>query len=216
MLRTPLPFLLFILVSVTACQGGMPKLFWDTDDNKPAYAQGQGDGGQAGSRMPLDVPPELRDDVKAPKAERPLAGTGIKNKAAVAGKAVSLNARVYQVSQGQAFSTAVDAMTALDLPVQSVDSPSGTITTEWIRRDSGKLNPYVADVLGMFGAGPSHTRYRFVIRVFRLAGGGSRIEVRTLGQQYINRHWVNRPLKRSVAGKIFTAIEERLPQPAGQ
>jgi len=212
---TNVPGFILMTLLLGACSE-MPQMLWSVDDNKPAYMQGSSEESKAGGRAPLDVPPDLRDEVKAPKAERPLAGTGIKNKAAVAGKAVSLNARVYQVSQGQAFSTAVDAMTALDLPVQSVDSPSGTITTEWIRRDSGKLNPYVADVLGMFGAGPSHTRYRFVIRVFRLAGGGSRIEVRTLGQQYINRHWVNRPLKRSVAGKIFTAIEERLPQPAGQ
>jgi len=212
---TNVPGFILMTLLLGACSE-MPQMLWSVDDNKPAYMQGSSEESKAGGRAPLDVPPDLRDEVKAPESERPLVEAGVKNKAAVAGKAVSLNARVYPVPSEKAFSATVDAMTALDLPVQSVDSPSGTITTEWIRRDSGKLNPYVADVLGMFGAGPSHTRYRFVVRVFRLAGGGSRIEVRTLGQQYINRHWVNRPLKRSVAGKIFTAIEERLPQPAGQ
>jgi len=192
----------------------MPKLFWSADDDTPAYAQGKNDSIQADSRMPLDVPPDLQDEVKVPAAERPLSSAGIRDKATVAGKAVSLNARVYNVQVKRAFSAAVDAMTALDLPVQSVDSPSGTITTEWVRRDSGRLIPVLSNALSMFGAGPTHTRYRFVVRVFRLDGGGSRIEIRTLGQQYINRHWVNRALKRTAVKEIFSAIEQRLPPSA--
>ena len=192
----------------------MPKLFWSADDETPAYAQGKNDGVQADSRMPLDVPPDLQGEVKVPAAERPLKSAGIRDKAAVAGKAVSLNARVYNVPVKRAFSAAVDAMTALDLPVQSVDSPSGTITTEWVRRDSGRLIPVLSNALSMFGAGPTHSRYRFVVRVFRLDDGGSRIEIRTLGQQYINRHWVNRALKRTAVKEIFSAIEQRLPPSA--
>ncbi len=212
MQRSPLLFLL--ILSLTGCQGGMPKLFWDADENKPAYAQGKADGSQADSRMPLDVPPDLQGEVKVPEAERPLSAAGVDETKTVAGKAVSLNARAYQVPVDRAFSAAVDAMTALSLPVQSVDSPSGTITTEWVRRDSGRLIPVLSNALSMFGAGPTHTRYRFVVRVFRLVDGGSRIEIRTLGQQYINRHWVNRALKRTAVKEIFSAIEQRLPQAA--
>jgi len=213
-------FPLFLCITFTlllASCSKMPQMLWPVDDNKPDYAHGSRDNPAVDRRSPLDVPPDLQDDIQVPEAEEPTgAGAVIRDKAVVAGKAVSLNARIYKAESGQAFSAVVDAMTALSLPVQSVDSPSGTITTAWVRRDSSKLNPYIANALGMFGAGPSHTRYRFVVRVFRLDKGGSRIEVRTLGQQYINRHWVNKALKRTAAEKIFSAIEERLAQPRVQ
>jgi len=209
MKRFPLFFCIVSSLLLAACNG-MPQMFWPVDDGKPEYARGRTGGPQAEGRMPLDVPPDLQDKISVPAPEQKLAGAGIKDKAAVAGKAVSLNARIYDAGAEHAFSAAVDAMTALNLPVQSVDSPSGTITTEWIRKDSGLDIPLMDSMFGMFGAGPKHTRYRFVVRVLRVDKGGSRIEVRTLGQQYINRHWVNKALKQSVAGKIFSAIEERL------
>ncbi len=209
MKRFPLLFCFVSSLLLASCNG-MPQLFWPAEDGKPAYARGKSGNPQAEGRMPLDVPPDLQDEISVPASEHVTAGAGIKDKAAVAGKAVSLDARIYDAGAGHVFSAVVDAMTALNMPVQSVDSPSGTVTTEWIRSDSSKLNPYIADVLGMFGAGPSYTRYRFVVRVLRMDRGGSRVEVRTLGQQYINRHWVNKALKRSVAEKIFSAVEEQL------
>jgi len=192
----------------------MPQLFWPVEDDKPAYARGKSGGSQVEGRMPLDVPPDLQGEIKVPASEHVLADTGtkvgIKDKAAVAGKAVSLDAKIYDAGASQVFSAVVDAMTSLNQPVQSVDSPSGTVTTEWIRSDSANANAYIEDVLGMFGAGSSPTRYRFVVRVLRMDKGGSRVEVRTLGQEFVNRHWVNRALKRSVAEKIFSAVEKQL------
>jgi len=57
-----------MLFSLTACQGGGPKLFWDTDEGtgQPAYAQGKGGSAAAEQRAPLDVPPELRAELQVP------------------------------------------------------------------------------------------------------------------------------------------------------
>lgn len=206
---------------LVSCNGQMPKLFWSADqDNKPDYARGNGSSQQADSRAPLDVPPELREKVEVPMpdkvaTEASQGGAKISKteKEAVAGKAVSLDARVYTQTAAQVFSSVVDAMTALNLPVQSVDSPSGTITTEWIR-EGANTPSIVSTVTGMFGAGPTYTRYRYVVRVLRTDSGKTQLEIRTLGQQYTNHHWVNRPLKKKVSNDLFSAVEERLGQVA--
>jgi len=98
-------------------------------------------------------------------------------------------------------------MTALNMPVQSVDSASGTITTDWIRR--GANNPNFLTGLGLFGSGGIVTRHRFVVRIFP-DGEKARLEIRTLAQGFINNHWVNRPLKRKASEEMFVAVEEQL------
>ena len=187
-------------------------------DDKPAYEQSRERGVNAPSRAPLDVPPELRDEVSVPMPDKVAVNEqGAVIDKSVAGKAVSLDARVYGVTVDRVFSAVIDAMTALNLPVQSVDSPSGTITTEWIRQDANNQN-FGAATLGGFFGGAGETlavRHRFVVRVLRLKETGkAQLEIRTLGQGFINRHWVNRPLKRKVSEELFSSVEEQLARTA--
>ena len=215
---------LTLTLILTACSNGMPKLFWSVDEGKkPDYARDKSASPDEQSRAPLDVPPELRKDVSVPMPDKVAtkaadAGNGEEmppsKKEAIAGKAVALDARVYTQSPATVFSSVVDAMTSLNLPVQSVDSPSGTITTEWIRKDANYANTFVGSVFNAFGKGPSHTRFRYVVRVLRTEAGKTQLEIRTLGQQYINHHWVNKPLKQKVGNELFSAVEERLGQVA--
>jgi len=214
--------LLLIIISawtLSACSGGgMPKLFWDVDNGKPAYAQGHSAGAQAKGRAPLDVPPELRKEIEVPMPDKVAteaaansSGVTQEHKEAVAGSAVSLHARRYDYTAAQVFSATIDAMTALNMPVDSVDSPSGTVTTEWVGKDVNSSNVYVvSSLMNMFGAGaPTRVRYRYVVRVLRV-GDQSQLEVRTLGQQYANNHWSNVPLKQKVSDELFAAVEEQL------
>jgi len=213
--------LLLIVLSawlLSACSGGAPQLFWDVGDNKPDYMHGQSAGAQANGRVPLDVPPELRKEIEVPmpdkiatEAAANSSGVTQEHKKAVAGSAVSLHARRYDYTTAQVFSATIDAMTALNMPVDSVDSPSGTVTTEWVGKDVNSSNVYVvSSLMNMFGAGaPLKVRYRYVVRVLR-AGDQSQLEVRTLGQQYANHHWSNVPLKQKVSNELFAAVEEQL------
>lgn len=202
---------------LAGCQGGMPQMFWPVDDNKPDYARGSRDNSRSEGRAPLDVPPELRKDIEVPmpdkiatEAAQGGARISAREKKMIAGKAVSLDARVYDQNAAQVFSAIIDAMTALNMPVESVDSPSGTITSAWIRIDSSNPNAYVGAAMDMFGAGPVHTRHRFIVRVFRMKDGKTQLQIRTLAQQFIRRHWVNKILKRKVANELFVAVEERV------
>jgi len=224
--------LLLIILSawtLSACSGGMPKLFWDVNDGKgPAYARSQTTGAQARGRAPLDVPPELRKEIEVPmpdkvatEAAASSSGVSKDRKQAVAGSAVSLHARRYDFTAPQVFSAAIDAMTALNMPVDSVDSPSGTLTTEWVGHDVNSSNIYlVSSALRMFGAGPpTKVRYRYVVRVLRAGPSKSQLEVRTLGQQFANNHWSSAPIKKKVSNELFAAVEEqlaRLKQPTVQ
>jgi hypothetical protein len=202
----------------SACSSGMPQLFWEVEDNKPDYARGHSAGAQANGRAPLDVPPELRKEIEVPMPDKVAteaaahsSGVTQERKEAVAGSAVSLHARRYDYTPAQVFSATIDAMTALNMPVDSVDSPSGTVTTEWVGKDVNSSNVYVvSSLMNMFGAGaPTKVRYRYVVRVLR-AGNQSQLEVRTLGQQYANQHWSNVPLKQKVSNELFAAVEEQL------
>ncbi len=213
--------LLLTLISasiLTACAGA-PKLFWDTNEgkDKPAYANGSQASAGAAARAPLDVPPDLRKEIEVPMPDKVAAdaasqssGVTPARKQAVAGKAVSLDARRYDFAPAQLFSAVVDAMTALNLPVDSVDSPSGTITTEWIGKDVNTPNTYVTSVLNMFGAATTKVRYRYIVRVLRAGDKSSQLEVRTLGQQYANNHWYNAQLRQKVANDLIGAVEEQL------
>ncbi|MDQ6958084.1 MAG: hypothetical protein Q9M24_03115 [Mariprofundaceae bacterium] len=202
---------------LAGCQGGMPQMFWPVDDNKPDYARGGRDNPRSEGRAPLDVPPELRKDIEVPmpdkiatEAAQGGARISSREKKMVAGKAVSLDTRVYDQSPAVVFSAIIDAMTALNMPVESVDSPSGTITSAWIRFDSSRPNAYLGAAMDVFGAGPTHTRHRFIVRVFRMKDGGTQLQIRTLAQQFMRQHWVNKILKRKVANELFVAVEERI------
>lgn len=198
---------------------------WSVDDKTPAYASSHS-GAQAQGRPPLDVPPSLRNDIEVPMPDKVATTIATKStaitpahKQAVAGKAVSLDARRYDFTPAQVFSAVVDAMTALNLPVASVDSPSGTLTTDWIGKNvnTANTNVGVSNILGMFGQGKARkVRYRYIVRVLRTGAGKTQMEVRTLGQALTN-HWFNAPMKKKVANQLFSAIEEqlaRLKQPA--
>lgn len=202
---------------LVSCNNGY-QLFWPTEDDKPDYAQGGQRGAGAPSRAPLDVPPELRDEVEVPSPGEIATKDGVmrseEDKKLVAGKSVALDAKIYETSTAaEVFSAVVDSMTALNLPVQSVDSPSGTLTTDWVRQASVG-NEAVSTLTNMFGAGgPRALRYRFVVRVLRQAMGETqvtRLEVRTIGQAFIGTGWVNRTIKRKVSDELFSAVDEHL------
>jgi hypothetical protein len=203
---------------------GLPSLnnmFYPVNDNKPDYARGSNDNPSAQGRAPLDVPPELRDQVSVPMPDQVAvdAARGGKmseeEKQAIAGNAVSLDTHVYDRSTAVVFSAVVDAMTSLNLPVESVDSPSGTITTTWIRQQSGG-NSYISAAMNVFGVGPTVTRYRYIVRIFRMQDGKTLMQVRTLGQQYSNNHWAFKPLKQKVVNELFSAVDERLAASQGK
>ncbi len=202
-----------VLIFLTACSG-MPQLFWDTEDNKPDYARSTGNAKAGEGRAPLNVPPELRQELSVPEPDQVAVDVAMglteEEKKAIAGKAVSLDARVYEKTAAEVFSAALDGMTSLNLPVEGVDSPSGTITSDWIRKASNNPTSYMGVSTGMFGGGPIATRYRFIVRVFRMQDGKTQLQIRTLGQAFIGRNWVFKELKRKVANEVFTATEERL------
>ncbi|MDQ6992693.1 MAG: hypothetical protein Q9M31_04405, partial [Mariprofundus sp.] len=164
--------LLIILsaLSISACSS-MPKMFWSVDegDDQPAYAQGGTKTGTAAHRVPLNVPPSLRAELEVPGSSDVATSRDEKllpanYRKAVAGKYVGLDAKRYDATAGQVFSATIDAMTSMNLPVQSVDSPSGTLTTDWIRKGSGKANA-MSMFTGMFdlGTGAVIVRYRYVV-----------------------------------------------------
>jgi len=205
--------MLLLIVFLTGCSG-MPKLFWDVEDDKPDYARSSGNERASEGRAPLNVPPQLREDVSVPAPDQVAVNAAMglteEEKEAIAGKEVSLDARVYEKTPAEVFSAAVDGMTSLNLPVNSVDSPSGTITTEWIRKTSNNAASYFGISTGLFGGGPIAVRYRFIVRVLRMQDGKTQLQIRTLGQQFMNRNWSYKEIKRKVANELFTATEERL------
>ncbi|RME84060.1 MAG: outer membrane protein assembly factor BamC, partial [Zetaproteobacteria bacterium] len=190
---------IWLVTLVLAGCGGGP-LFWPVDDpgtTKPKATKTR----PVPARAPLEVPPELRGELVPPmpdaiaKAAAAAGELPSRYRKLVAGKAVRLNARAYPVDAAKLFSATVDAMTSLNLPVAAVDSPSGIITTDWVRNDANTTASFSAN---LFGGGVRAYRYRYVVRVMRVPekANESVLEVRTLGQVYVNKHWVNRPLKR--------------------
>jgi len=207
--------LFIVAILVSACASAKQIIPGDLimwhDDEKPAYANGSTSANRAASREPLDVPPELRAKLELPGADT--IGSDVDEKIlpkkyqeAVAGKAVALDARVYQLTPAEVFSSVVDAMTSLNIPVESVDSPSGIVTSDWIRRGVHSM--------GLFGGAAGNlTRHRFIVRVYRATVEEklmTRLEVRVLGQVYTDRRWVNKPIKRAVAKELFSAVDEQL------
>jgi len=93
-------------------------MLWSTDEGagkSQTRAQLETD-----ARPALDVPPSLRGDVKVPDAGAIAIQKDLpeRYKKLVAGKRVALDSRLYDTSIGAVFSSVVDGMTALNLPVQ--------------------------------------------------------------------------------------------------
>ncbi|MDT8376927.1 MAG: hypothetical protein RQ867_09385 [Mariprofundaceae bacterium] len=216
-MKYSLRFLILVtaLSGLSACADRSFLTPWE-DKGQPDYTRGASGSSAAESRAPLDVPPSLMGEVEVPAPDAVASQGGDLPeyaKSVVAGKAVSLDAKLYEVDAANVFSAVIDAMTALNMPVQSVDSPSGTVTTDWIRQDasSSSSSAYLGGLFG--GDGVMGYRHRFVVRVLRQAveeKGHTRLEIRTIGQVYVNRHWVNRPISRKVSGELFSAVDERL------
>jgi uncharacterized lipoprotein len=215
-MRYSLRFLIFVtaLFGLSACADRPMFMPWEDDEDKPDYARGTSASSAAPSRAPLDVPPALRGDVEVPTPDAVASQGGeltAITKKLFAGKAVALDAKLYATDAANVFSAVIDAMTALNMPVQSVDSPSGTVTTDWIRQSSASATSTFAS--GMFGGGVQAIRYRFVVRVLRQATEEkvqTRLEIRTVGQAFMNKHWVNRHIQRKVSAELFSAVDERL------
>jgi len=194
-------------------------MFWSMDEGKNDTVSTQKTV-QAKVRPALEIPPELRGKVEVPASDQIATVKKMPERysKAVAGTRVALDAKVYKESAGRVFSAVVDAMTALNLPVASVDSPSGTITTDWVRTDANNANSNnFSKGMNIFGSKARAFRYRHVVRVLRLQSkdgqpsGMTRLEVRTLGQAFVGSHWVNKKFKRKYADDLFTRVEERLP-----
>jgi len=192
-------------------------MFWSMDEGT-----GKGSTQQSSAksevksevRPALDIPPSLRGEIEVPNAEAIATQKAIPKRynVEVKGKKVALDARLYDASIGAVFSAVIDGMGTLNLPVQSVDSASGTITTDWVRTDAS--NPSVNNLFNAFGGGgPQAIRYRHVVRVLRETletGVKTRLEVRTMGQVHQNGHWVNKKLIRKRAEELFSQVEEIL------
>lgn len=213
-----LPLAAMITLIFTGCSSA-PKMFWGMDEGKKGDVTSQKTV-QAKVRPALEIPPELRGKVEVPAADQVASTDKIPERYSkqVAGTRVALDAKVYKASADRVFSSVVDAMTALNLPVQSVDSASGVVTTDWVRTDvnNANNNNYMKG-LNLFGSSARAYRYRHVVRVLRLhAKDGdntamTRLEVRTMGQAFIGSHWVNKKFKRKYADELFSRVEERLP-----
>ena len=188
---------------LTACAG---KSFNLWEDDEPVSVQGSEGSGKAQS----DELPSLRGEASVPFPDQ----VAVKEKGVVidkdfTGKAVSLDTRIYDASASRVFSSVIDAMTALNIPVQRVDSPNGVITTEWIWLDANSKSITLTEGKTVL------VRHRFHVRVVRLKDSGkTQLEIRTLGQTRIKKNWVNNLLKRKVSEELFSAVDEQLARSA--
>ncbi|NWF36620.1 outer membrane protein assembly factor BamC [Mariprofundus sp. KV] len=210
-------YLLFIpvVLLLSSCEG--KQFFYPNDQQGPAYTLGNGEDPVAGKpRAPLDVPPELQAELEVPmageiasRADETVLSKDYQD--AVAGKAIALDAKIYPVDAAKVFSAVVDAMTSLNIPVDSVDSPSGIITTDWIRR--GDASASMFEFFGSTSAS-TPTRHRYIVRVYRAKIEGrdeaTKLEVRVHGQMAINRSWVNKAMKQKVTDQLFVGVDEQL------
>ncbi|MDQ6973269.1 MAG: outer membrane protein assembly factor BamC [Mariprofundaceae bacterium] len=202
------------VLALSGCVNKDTKLLW-----------GMGEGGKAStvektvateSRPPLDIPPSLLGKVSMPQAKQIVVVKTMPKRIVkeISGKQVSLDAKVYEKPVFDVFSAVLDAMTGLNLPVQSVDSASGTITTDWVRQRSKSAS--YSSILG--GNGVMAVRYRFVTRVLKQSMKGengvdktvTRFEIHTLAQAYKNNHWSNTRLARRFSKELFSRVDENL------
>ncbi|MDQ6994504.1 MAG: hypothetical protein Q9M18_02785 [Mariprofundaceae bacterium] len=203
-----------VVLGLSACVNEDTKYTWGVDEGKNASKAAKTI--VAESRPPLDVPPGLLGQVSMPHAEQIAVSKVMPKRIAkkIAGKQVALDAKVYEKPVSDVFSAALNAMTGLDLPVQSVDSASGTLTTDWVRQRSKSSS--ISNLLG--GSGVLAIRYRFVARVLNQSMKGddgvdktvTRFEVHTIAQAYKNNHWSNTKLARRFAKELFSRVDENL------
>jgi len=201
--RTILCLLLagFILA---ACGNG--KTFNPLSGSESPYVEGSDDSGAPESSARKPAKPSPRKEAGVPMPELvALKKPGSAIDQAFYGKTVSLNAMVYDASAASVLSSVVDAMTALNMPVQRVDSTSGTITTEWIWQGADNENITLIE-------GKRQTlRYRFSVLVLRLKDSAkTKLVVRTLAQTRIAKKWVDSALKRRASEELFAAVQEQL------
>jgi len=185
-----------LLFSMAGCDS-MPKMFWSHDEGtgRPDYASG-GD-------VPLDVPPTLTEESSTDTNQMP---DGYSQ--AVAGKAVTIQARQYNVDARHLFSSVEKAMVSLNIPVTSSDLQGGIVISEWIKKvleSPGLLSGLTGD------SSPRATRHRYIVRIYRIEGDQqeSRLEVRTLHQEY-RGHWVNSRNRNSSDVNLFGEVERQL------
>jgi len=203
-----------VVISLTGCMNSDTKLLWGVNEgaNKPQKKV------KVASRPPLEVPPGLQGKIEVPHADQigvqqAMPSHIAKSVGNIDGKQVALDARVYKQPIATVFSSVVDAMTALNLPVQSVDSASGTITTDWVRKSTNK--GAIGSLLG--GGGILAIRYRYVTRVLHQdIGEGdavksmTRLEVHTVSQAYKNKRWQDKKLARRYSEELFSRVGEML------
>ena len=185
-----------LLFSMAGCDS-MPKMFWSHDEGtgRPDYA--------SGDDLPLDVPPTLIESTSTDAGQMP---DGYSK--AVAGKAVAVHARQYNVDARHLFSAVEKAMVSLNIPVTSSDLQGGIVISEWIKQmleSPGMLSGLLGD------SAPRATRHRYIVRIYRLEGEQqeSRLEVRTLHQEY-KGHWVNSRNRDSSDVNLFAEVERQL------
>jgi len=216
------PSLILVLLTLSSCGGGLPKLFWSDDGAGSSHSSAAKEKINSEKRTALVVPPELRGEIELPAAnevatQNDSALLPKKYTEAVTGKGVALDARAYPAAADKVFSAAIDAMTSLNLPIQSVDSRSGIITTDWIRKGTNSnISTVLGGMVGLTGSTP--IRHRFVVRVFRMKTAGkvtSKLEIRVLLQSFIAKHWVNKPAHKKIALELFSAVEEQLTRMKG-
>jgi len=202
------------MLGLTGCISKDTKFAWGTDEGvKTSGASGQL---AVPSRPPLDVPPSLLGKVTLPHAEQVATVQDAPKRIvkALSGKQVALNAKIYEKTTSEVFSAVLDAMIGLKLPVQAVDSASGTLTTDWIHKKSDMK--VVSNIFG--GNSVVAVRYRFVTRVLNQtmkseAGTDKRVtrfEVHTIAQGYKDHKWSNIKLARRFANELFSRVDENL------
>ena len=198
-------FLLSILILALSACSGMPQLFWNDDGQNPQASDSEASVGEGRAHAPVKVSKEAGEAYELPAAE------GVATRAdgplperygkLLEDRAVTMDSHPFDAQRGKLFSAVVDAMYALNIPVDTVDSSNGVITSDWVRQ--GDNNPNFTPSLF------HNTRHRFVIRVNEV-GGKSNLEVHVIGQEYEGRQWVDQPLKRKVSKELFDAVGEQL------
>jgi len=204
-MRNPMRVILIASVALmfSACSG-MPQLFWDADGSQNPQQESGEEGNNKGTQT-VAISPEVHADYEIPSAGKVAVRAGPmpeKYKNMLTGRAVTLDVRSFNAPPGTVFSSVVDAMLSLNIPVDVVDSPSGIITSDWVRE--GEDDPtFQPSIIGF-------KRHAFVVRVVPATEGTSNLEIHVIGQEYERNQWVDRPLKRKVSEELYSAVDELL------
>ncbi len=197
---------------LAGCSSGGPLImFYDTQDKPTEAGPSENNGRNVTSSVPVEASLDSHGKTEVPMPDKIAVqrtdSSHVTDKVATvdesgAGKTASLDVRAYNTSAALLFSAVVDGMTALNLPIEHLNSPSGRVVTDWVRSDAGQLNP---------SDGSTRTRYRYVAKVFRSENGEhAKLEVQTLSQAFVKRHWTNKAMPRKVSNELFDAVEEQL------